>query len=211
VEGAKILGMAADIGPKHQLCIQPYPAEYEEMIRVKGDKEVLVRPIRGEDEPELKTFHEELSIESIRYRFFTARRNFRHRDLALFAQIDYQQEMAFVAFNKDGEILGVVRTWTDADQLQAEFSILVADNAKGLGLGSTLMNKMIRYSTGKGTIEMKGTVLSDNTPMLKLANKLGFKVKRRLDGDVVEIRLPLNEITQEWQHLRLDELHKSKK
>ncbi|NVK37815.1 MAG: bifunctional acetate--CoA ligase family protein/GNAT family N-acetyltransferase, partial [Gammaproteobacteria bacterium] len=211
VEGAKILGMAADIGPKHQLCIQPYPAEYEETIQVKGDREIVLRPIRGEDEPELKIFHEALSIESIRYRFFTARRNFRHRDLALFAQIDYQQEMAFVAFNKDGEILGVVRTWTDADLLQAEFSILVGDNAQGLGLGSALMNKMIKYCTSRGTIEMKGTVLSDNTPMLKLAKKLGFKVMRRLDGDVVEIRLPLNDPGQEWQRLRLDDLHKSKK
>ena len=211
VEGAKILGMASDIGPKHQLCIQPYPAEYEEVITVKGGKEVLLRPIRGEDEPELKTFHEQLSNESIRYRFFTARRNFRHRDLALFAQIDYQQEMAFVAFNKEGEILGVVRTWTDADHLQSEFSILVADSAQGVGLGTILMTKMINYCTAKDAIEMKGTVLSDNSPMLKLANKLGFKVKRRLDGDVVEIRLPLNDVSQEWQRLRLDELHKSKK
>lgn len=211
VEGAKILGMAADIGPKHQLCIQPYPAEYEEIIHVKGDKQVVLRPIRGEDEPALKVFHEELSTESIRYRFFTARRNFRHRELALFAQIDYQQEMAFVAIDTNDKIIGVVRTWTDADLLQAEFSILVADSAKGLGLGSTLMKKMIKYCTQKGTIEMKGTVLSDNTPMLKLANKLGFKVKRRLDADVIEIILPLNDVSQEWQRLRLDELHKSKK
>ena len=73
------------------------------------------------------------------------------------------------------------------------------------------MTKMINYCTAKDAIEMKGTVLSDNSPMLKLANKLGFKVKRRLDGDVVEIRLPLNDVSQEWQRLRLDELHKSKK
>lgn len=209
VEGAKILGMAADIGPRHSLCIQPYPAEYEEVIKLRGDKDVILRPIKGEDEPELKVFHEQLSIESIRYRFFTARRNFRHRELALFAQIDYQQEMAFVAFNKEGEILGVVRTWTDADKLQAEFSILIGDNAQGLGLGYALMDKMIKYCTRNGTLEMKGTVLSDNRPMLKLAEKLGFRIMRNVEPNVVEIRLPLNDAEQEWQKLRLADLHKS--
>lgn len=210
VEGVKILGMAADIGPRHQLCIQPYPAEYEEVLQVKGGKEILLRPIRGEDEPELKIFHEQLSLESIRYRFFTARRNFRHRELAVFAQIDYQQEMAFVAFNPDGEILGVVRTWTDADALQAEFSVLVGDRAQGLGMGRALMSKMIKYCTLKGTLEMKGTVLYDNKPMLKLAENLGFHVVRSLDSNIVEIRLPLNAPEHEWQKLRLEERHKSK-
>ena len=210
VEGAKVLGMAADIGPRHELVIQPYPAEYEEVIEVKGGQKVTLRPIKGEDEPALKVFHERLSVESLRYRFFTARRNFRHRELALFAQIDYQQEMAFVAFNNEGEILGVVRTWTDADRLQAEFSILVGDNAQGLGLGRSLMQKMIDYCTSVGTIEMKGTVLDDNKPMLMLAEKLGFKVMRKMDGNIVEIRLPMNQPEQEWQKFRLMDLHKNK-
>ncbi|GAA6133430.1 bifunctional acetate--CoA ligase family protein/GNAT family N-acetyltransferase [Oceaniserpentilla sp. 4NH20-0058] len=210
VEGAKILGMAADIGPRHNLCIQPYPAEYEEIIKVRDNKEVLLRPIRGEDEPELKVFHEQLSVESIRYRFFTSRRNFRHRELALFAQIDYQQEMAFVALNKEGEILGVVRTWTDADALQAEFSVLVGDNAQGLGMGRALMSKMIDYCTNKGTLEMKGTVLSDNKPMLKLAEKLGFSIMRYVDNNVLEIRLSMNKPEHEWQRIKLLDLHKSK-
>ena len=87
----------------------------------------------------------------------------------------------------------------------------MSDKAQGLGLGSLLMNKMIAYCKGKGTIEMKGTVLSDNGPMLKLADKLGFKIMRRLDGNVVEIRLPLNEVSQEWHRLRLEDLHKNKK
>ncbi len=211
VEGAKILGMAADLGDEHQLCIRPYPAELEEIKSFKGNVKLTLRPVRGEDEPALKLFHETLSAESLRYRFFTARRNFRHRELAQFAQIDYQQEMAFVAENKDGEILGVVRTWTDADQVQAEFSVLIADQIQGIGLGSGLMDKMIQYCQEQGTMEMMGTVLADNGPMLKLAKKLGFKVKRHLDGDVVEIVLPLNDATEEWQELRLLSLHQDKK
>jgi len=211
VEGAKVLGMAADLGRPHELCIRPYPAQLEETIVSAKAGDILLRPIRGEDEPALKIFHERLSAESLRYRFFNSRRNFRHRELAQFAQIDYQQEMAFVALDAKGEMLGVVRTWTDADQIQAEFSVLVSDQAQGLGIGSMLMDKMIKYCAQQGTIEMMGTVLSDNGPMLRLASRLGFNVARRLYGDTVEIIRPLNAPTQEWQKQRLARLHTSKK
>lgn len=210
-EGAKVLGMAADLGTKHELCIQPYPAELAKTLTLKGGRELGLRPIRGEDEPALKIFHESLSSESLRYRFFTARRHFRHRELALFAQIDYQQEMAFTATDAQGKIFGVVRTWTDADHVQAEFSILVGDDAQGMGLGFTLMTEMINYCKAQGTMEMIGTVLSENGPMLKLAEKLGFNVSRRLAGDVVEIILPLNKPKFEWQVQRLQKLHEHKK
>lgn len=211
VEGAKVMGVATDLAKKHTLCIRPYPVELEQRLKFKGDIELLVRPIRGEDEPELKLFHENLSAESLRYRFFNARRNFRHRELAQFAQIDYQQEMAFVAEDSAGQIQGVVGTWTDADGIQAEFSVLISDAMQGVGLGSGLMGKMINYCREQGTIEMKGSVLSSNTPMLKMAKKLGFEITRKLDADIVEIVLPLNSPTEEWQLLRLQRLHHRKK
>ena len=208
VEGCKVLGMAANLGDEHELCIRPYPAEHEELISLKGKMKLNVRAIKGEDEPALKVFHESLSSETLRYRFFTSRRHFRHVEMAKFAQIDYEQEMAFVAENKAGEILGEVRTWTDADQVQAEFSVLVADNAQGIGLGSALMNKMIDYCKELGTKEMMGTVLADKRPMLKLSKKLGFVTQKTKAAEVVEIVLPLNEIEHEWQRIRLRQLHK---
>ena len=39
-----------------------------------------------------------------------------------------------------------VRAWTDADNLQCEFAVIVRDDMKGERLGgTTLMNKMIDY------------------------------------------------------------------
>lgn len=208
VEGCKVLGMAANLGDEHQLCIRPYPAEHEEEISLKSGVKLNSRAIKGEDEPALKSFHESLSSETLRYRFFTSRRHFRHIEMAKFAQIDYEQEMAFIAENKDGKIMGEVRTWTDADQIQAEFSVLVADDAQGIGLGRALMNKMIDYCRSQGTKEMMGTVLADNRPMLQLSKKLGFVTQKTRDAEVVEIVLPMNEIEHEWQKVRLSQLHK---
>jgi acetyltransferase len=206
VQGCKVLGMAANLGDEHQLCIRPYPAEHEEVLGLKGGLELSVRAIKGEDEPALKDFHEAISSEALRYRFFTSRRHFRHREMAKFAQIDYEQEMAFVAENKSGEILGEVRTWTDADQVQAEFSVLVSDNVQGVGLGRGLMEKMISYCQSQGTMEMMGTVLADNRPMLKLCKRLGFEVRKTQDAEVVEVLLSMNEVKHEWQRARLSQL-----
>ena len=209
-QGLKVLGVAMDLGAEHSLCIRPYPVELEELGHFKDHKTLTLRPVRGEDEPALKRFHEVLSAESLRYRFFTARRHFRHSELARFAQIDYQQEMAFVATDDASQILGVVRTWTDADRVQSEFSLLVAGDAQGIGLGSALMQKMIAYCKQQGVMEMMGTILTDNGLMLQLAKKLGFTV-RRSDDDTVEVVLRLNDASEEWQKLRLKRLNEGKK
>lgn len=209
-EGAIVLGMAADISHAHETCIKPYPAELETRVSLRrSQRAVMLRPIRAEDEPLMEVFHKGLSPESLRYRFFTSRRNFKHREFAQFTQIDYEQEMAFVAVPEDAPdtMLGVVRTWTDSDNVQAEFSVIIADDLRGEGMGYMLMAEMIRYCKQRGIKEMVGTVLNDNEPMLKLARHLGFKVTRNIAADIVEITLPLNPVTEEWQKVRLKKLH----
>jgi acetyltransferase len=70
---------------------------------------------------------------------------------------------------------------------------------KGEKLGLRLMNKMIDYCRNRGTIEMIGSVLPDNGPMLGLARKLGFKVEYNEDEEVMDLRLPLNSPTDDWE------------
>ena len=81
------------------------------------------------------------------------------------------------------------------------------DAMQGEGLGYTLMQKMVDYCRKQGVIEMMGTVLADNRPMLKLAEKLGFTTTRYVSAEVVEILLPLNEPLEDWQRSRLSRLH----
>ena len=73
----------------------------------------------------------------------------------------------------------------------AEFAISVRSDLKGQGLGSALLEKLIRYCRGKGTEELTGQVLPDNRPMLALAARHGFAKKRLPGDDVVELRLSL--------------------
>jgi len=85
--------------------------------------------------------------------------------------------------------------------------VLVGDQAQGIGLGNALMQKMIGYCKQQGTMEMMGTVLAENRPMLKLGEKLGFEKIKTQDAEIVEIILPMNEPKHEWQKARLSKLH----
>ena len=111
--------------------------------------------------------------------------------------------MEFVAF--DGkEIAGVVRSWIDPDSITAEFSVLVGDDQVGQQLGFILMQKMIDYlAHQRGVLQLIGSVLSNNRPMLKLARRLGFSERENQKEGFVEIILDLNPATHSWQTKRL--------
>ena len=89
------------------------------------------------------------------------------------------------------------------DNLQAEFAVLVRDDHKGEGLGMILMRKMIDYCRSRGTVEMVGSVLPDNRPMLRLAEKLGFRVRYDAHEEVMMVVLELNPPHTAWQRERL--------
>ncbi|MGH8457986.1 MAG: GNAT family N-acetyltransferase, partial [Nevskiales bacterium] len=200
------LGDPVDMAP---LAIAPYPQELAEWaILDKSGRRVLLRPIRGEDEPAHQDFHQRLSAQSLRFRYFYNRKHFSHHELAQMTQIDYEREMVFIASAvhlADGgqETLGEVRAWSDPDNIRAEFSVIVRDDLRGEGLGRTLLRKMIGYCRERGTLEIVGSVLPDNQPMLKLAGRLGFKSHFNEASDVMELSLRLRKPRHEWQRQRL--------
>lgn len=208
--GAVAVNIAIDLDDKPgRPIIQPYPRELEEWILLpKSGRRVILRPVLAEDEPAHRAFHELQSPESIRYRFFQYRKHFSREDVAQMVQIDYDREMVFIANapREDGEgeeTLGTVRVWTDADNLQCEFAVMVHDKMKGEGLGVALMQKMIDYCRSRGTVEMVGNVLPDNRPMLQLAEHLGFEIRYNAEEEVMDLRLVLNEPEKDWQRERL--------
>ncbi len=177
-----------------RLAIRPYPSELEERTMLMG-REVVLRPIRPEDEPQHARFLQAVDAEDLRLRFFHAVRIATHGQLARFTQIDYDREMAFIASADDGnataQTWGVESAIADPDNTQAEFAILVRSDLKGRGLGSLLMKKIIRYCAARGTGMLVGTVLRGNDRMLALARELGFTLAPAADADLVQLTLSL--------------------
>jgi len=176
----------------HHLAIQPYPARHETRLPLAGGGEVRVRPIRPDDAQMLQQLVKSLSPESRYHRFVSAITELPAPMLARLTLIDYDREMALVAVASQpsaqagaagatGEaterIVGVSRCITNPDPSSCEFSLLVADDFAGRGLGSRLMELIMDQAREKGLAEIEGLVLVDNTGMLRLMKSLGFEVK----------------------------------
>src|SRR5450830_56042 len=173
----------------HHLSILPYPARYEQVLPLRGGGEYTVRPIHPDDAQMLQDLMHHLSQESRYFRFVSSMAELPPQMLARFTLIDYDREMALVAVvkertaNAEGEIseteriVGVSRYITNPDQTSCEFSLVVADDFNGKGLGSRLMECIMDVAREKGLSEIDGLVLANNQPMLKLMRGLGFSVK----------------------------------
>ncbi|WP_043526072.1 bifunctional acetate--CoA ligase family protein/GNAT family N-acetyltransferase [Litchfieldella xinjiangensis] len=209
-DGVVAVDFAMDLGAPARHAIMPYPEELREWVTLANGMRVEVRPIRAEDAPLITSFHTQLSEESIRFRYFHNKADLSKRDLSMLASINYDRQMAFIAerHRDDGsrEMLGVVRVWNDPDNIRTEFSIIIRDDQHGHGLGSLLMNKMIRYCKNVGTLEMVGKVMVDNHPMRALMKHLGFELHYNMEEQVVDATLRLNEPESDWQRHRLESL-----
>ncbi len=182
-------------GTRGRLAIRPYPGELEEAVALPSGRQILVRPIRPEDEPEHRAFISKLAPEDIRFRFFGQIRELPASQMARLTQIDFDREMAFIALEEisDGihETVGVVRTVTDPNNECCEFAIIVRSDMKGQGVGRSLLEKMIRYCQCRGTKFMTGQILRGNRMMLELSKSLGFTSKQIPNESVVEVTLNL--------------------
>jgi acetyltransferase len=173
----------------HHLSILPYPAHYQQLWPMRGGGEYTVRPIQPDDAQMLQALVASLSKESRYFRFVSSMTELPPAMLARFTLIDYDREMALVAVHKertagdDGEmiekerIIGVSRYITNPDKTSCEFSLVVADDFSGKGLGSRLMQSIMDVARDKGLSEIDGLVLTNNPGMLKLMRSLGFTVK----------------------------------
>lgn len=195
VVGSSSQAVAAHVGNAvngyQHLAIMPYPARYrrEWPLAGTGGGTYIVRPVHPNDAQMLQALVQGLSPESRWFRFVSRFHELPPSMLSRFTLIDYDREMALVAVvmersvSPDGTVLeserivGVSRYVTNPDQTSCEFSLVVADEFSGRGIGSRLMESIIDVARDKGLAEMDGLVLANNPDMLKLVRRLGFTVK----------------------------------
>jgi len=173
----------------NHLAILPYPSQHEQICPLAGGGEYMVRPVHPDDATMLQTFVRGLSPESRYFRFVSSMQELPANMLSRFTLIDYDREMALVALvteestNLEGQtiastrIVGVSRYITNPDRATCEFSLVVADEFKGKGLGSRLMLSIMDFAREKGLTDIEGLVLANNPNMLKLMKGLGFTIK----------------------------------
>ncbi|WMW81431.1 bifunctional acetate--CoA ligase family protein/GNAT family N-acetyltransferase [Undibacterium cyanobacteriorum] len=176
-------------GNYEHLAISPYPSDREMEWPLRDGRVYTVRPLHPHDAEMLQELVRRLSPESRYFRFVSSMKELSERMLAKFTLIDYDREMALVAIhtekipNEDGSfeeverIIGVSRYVTNPDKTTCEFSLLIADDFAGQGLGTRLMLSIIDVARSRGLAMIEGLVLSNNVNMLRLMRSLEFEVR----------------------------------
>jgi acetyltransferase len=180
------------------VAISPYPNQYVAPLILKDGRKLIVRPIRPEDEPLIVEFHAGHSEHTLRMRFFGLVRALSRDSLIRLCHLDYDRELALVAVHhQDGRprIAGVSRYYLRPELGRAEFAVVIGDAWQKQGLGSHLMQRLISIARERGVQQLVGQVLAENGPMLRLMERLGFRLESTQDNTVVRAVLNLAEHT----------------
>lgn len=194
VADARIRVAFTDDEPTSHLVISPYPKEYESLEKTKDGVQLLIRPIKPEDAPLFEKLFENMSKESIHYRFFSSIRHLSKSMLARFTQVDYDRHIALVAIRSENNresMLGACRIIKDPDGRKGEFSIMVGDPWQGKGIGGILLKRCLDIAKAQKVQYVSAFVLSDNQQMIRLAEKFGFTITGRPDPGETELRIDL--------------------
>jgi acetyltransferase len=173
--------------PHEHMVISPYPKKYEILWLLKNGQEVLLRPIKPEDEPMWLEMFQSFSEESIRYRFFQMLKDTPHEVRVRYCNVDYDREIAIVAEiveNGKRKILGVSRFSIEPDEKSGEMAFIVSDYWQGLGLGTKMVDYTLDIAKEKGIDSVYAIMLQDNYRALSLTKKMGFKIDYLSDGTV---------------------------
>ena len=172
--------------PHEHLVISPYPKKYEMPWKLRNGQEVLLRPIKPEDEPMWLEMFQSFSEESIRYRFFQMLKDTPHEVRVRYCNIDYDREIAIVAESSEDHkrILGVGRLSIEPDGKTGELAFIIGDKWQGQGLGTKMVDFVLEIAKEMRVETVYAIMLPDNRRALNLTKKMGFKLDYLSDGTV---------------------------
>lgn len=182
-------------------AVRPYPSKYVMTWKLRDGSPVTIRPIRPDDEVLLGRFHETLSEDTVRQRYFHAlqlSQRVAHERLQRVCFNDYDRELALVAERRnpdtgEHEVLAVGRLSKLPGLDEAEFAIVVSDRWHHQGLGSKLLGELVRFGRDERLHRISADILPDNLAMRRVSERAGFHlVPGNSDEQGATVRVVIN-------------------
>ncbi|NQU84807.1 MAG: bifunctional acetate--CoA ligase family protein/GNAT family N-acetyltransferase [Mariniphaga sp.] len=169
------------------LILRPYPESLMKQTALKDKTDILMRPIKPEDEPLWLELLGSCSRESIYSRFRYDFYFVSHEVASQFCFIDYDREIAIVAeVEEEGrkKLIGVGRLIADPDVEIMEYAVLITDDWQHKELGYTLTEYCLEIAKNRGIKRLVAETTKDNKPMIAVFRKLNFKIRFNEDTTV---------------------------
>lgn len=169
------------------LILRPYPERYMKNAKLSDGTDVLLRPIKPEDEYMWLEMLGSCSKDSIYHRF-RHDFHFNSHDVATqFCYIDYDRELGIVAeidYEDRKRLIGVGRLIADPDVESAEYAVLIPDQWQRKDLGRILTGFCEDIARTHGIRKLFAETTRDNMAMVAVFKKLNFNVTFNTDNSV---------------------------
>jgi acyl-CoA hydrolase/GNAT superfamily N-acetyltransferase len=177
-----------------------YPKAYETYWTDRKGLSIFFRPVKATDERAIQDLIYGLPPQDIYTRFFQNLKTFHHKVAMPLAAIDYNNKMALAAVTGKEEpgnrqqIVAVGRYIRDANTNFAEVAFTTHQDWQNRGIGSFLIQSLIRIAKEHNIKGITADVLSSNTPMMKVFQKAGPNLKMHQAYGVNEIEIPFEKL-----------------
>jgi GNAT superfamily N-acetyltransferase len=185
---------------------RPYPTELVGRDRLPDGREVLFRPLRTDDERALRDFFYSHSQETIQLRYGAALRRLTPERVETLVTLDYDRRMAIGAFvsSSEGEgsgdldrLVGVARYELDPATSYAECAFVVHDDLQNQGLGTRLLQRLMRIARQRGVEGFTAVVNARNSRMMHLFARYCGPLETRLADGQYLLRFRLTDVGRE--------------
>jgi ribosomal protein S18 acetylase RimI-like enzyme len=173
--------------------LMPEAVEYSVREHLRDDRSITIRALRPDDRDEMLVAIGRTSVQSLRRRFFAPKKGFSDQEMAFFLDIDFESHVAIVAeITEDGRpVIAGGGRYIVVEPGQAEIAFVVVDAYQAQGIGTMLMRHLAVLARNAGLKELVAEVLPENTAMLKLFKKFGFRTDSKGSPQVVHLTLQL--------------------
>ncbi|HYM26227.1 MAG TPA: GNAT family N-acetyltransferase, partial [Vicinamibacterales bacterium] len=159
---------------------------------------VMLRVATSADQPAMRRFFHDLSVESRRLRFFGVA----EPPEALIARwcdaSDPAQATTLFAMRTiDGEARPIaIGTYISVGGSAAEVAFAVDDRFHGRGLGTVLLERLAEIGAANGLRRFEATTLPENAAMLEVFHESGFEIRSKSDCGTIVVQLSLSPTTE---------------
>lgn len=177
-----------------------YPEHLEAYRTTRKGLDILLRPVRINDEPLIKDLFYSLSDQSLKRRFMSMRKDVPHKMRQEFVVIDYSREMIILATitrDKTEIAIGMGQYIIDQNTHKAEVAFTVREEYQNRGVGTELLKYLTQLAKNEGLLGFTAEVLIENEPMLRLFEKMGFDMSKVIEGSSYSLVMNFGEKVNE--------------
>ncbi len=165
-----------------------HPIASDVHVALRDGSTLHIRPVTPADRPKMHTFLDELSPESIGFRFFGAVNLEWVTDWSV--DVNGSERFALVATTGQEQRVVAHAAYIRTAEDRAEVAFMVADAWQGHGIATIMLAHLAAVAEESAIALFTAEVLPHNHRMIDVFTDSGFPVTQRATSEIIEIELP---------------------